>query len=332
MQGYYVAGMYVSGDHLCHANVDVAGFWRNLKSGGRVWVNSFQRNVQGLGTGFRTGLQGKRTHFTKTPGAAAANTIGRSVRSVGNAAGRVAKQAKWIAGVNKTNAKIGYNAGKYGWDRKKLVGNSVVGNASYAVGRASKHISDAANTVKEWGSQQIGKARDFISKLFNPKDNTVGGKIGGFVQKAVSNLKETAGKAITAGKSFMQQVFEAVNSASDWASQNARRAKEFAGTTADNVREGVGKAVDNIRRGTRRQVIDAQTGYNLGRTGQSMRSTNTIGGKIGNLAARAQNTAETTARNARRAVGDAVDTVRDRGQYNYVYVNGVKVKVPKKRK
>lgn len=257
MEAYYVAGIQVGGNRcLSHANVDVKGFWRNIKGGGRVWVQPFQRTVQGMATSvgnyannakravsvnYSLGKAGltpmkPKSIYSKAGYAAGQVTKGANQlkRNVSNAATTVGKKGKWIAGVNKMNAKVGYSAGKYGWDRQKLVGNSLAGNAGYVAGRitrgatkAAENVGRAANTVKEWGSQQLNKAKDFISNLFSSMragkaafnvgaqgHETRGGnaavKAGNLLGRAVSALKQAAPKALQAGQTFMETVFKAV--------------------------------------------------------------------------------------------------------------------------
>ena len=249
MQGYYVAGMYVSGDHLCHANVDVAGFWRNLKSGGRVWVNSFQRNVKGLASnvgkgiskGYRIGSQGKALQFGPTPQRAkndpAYNVgykIGTAALRAGHAAGTATRAistgARNVARTVRADAKnVGKMAGYVGQGVKKGFVAGYRGNeiniaprkegqnrVGYAIGagsiRAGQAIGKAAKTVKEWGGKAIDKAKTFITNLFS-KIGDGAKAIPGLVNKAVTTLKTEAPGALEKGKTFMTQVFEAVNTA-----------------------------------------------------------------------------------------------------------------------
>lgn len=280
MQGYYVAGMYVSGDHLCHANVDVAGFWRNLKKGGRVWVNSFQRNVKGLSNQYNAGVAGlgagmKGHHFgtNKTAGKVG-YAIGSGVRNAGNAISNTASRTARGADQAGKRARSGFEAGRRGWgyetnsiagraghvagraaravsnipdNMREAAGNARFGyqagrkgqkwmmtNTSmkigYAAGNAARHINDAASTAKQWGSEAISKARSFIDRLFSgltaakaafnigaQGKKTPGGnaavKAGNVAGLAISALKSGASEAISAGKTFMQSVFEAVGQA-----------------------------------------------------------------------------------------------------------------------
>ena len=237
MQGYYVAGMYVSGDHLCHANVDVAGFWRNLKSGGRVWVNSFQRNVKGLASnvgkgiskGYRIGSQGKALQFGPTPQRAkndpAYNVgykIGTASVRVGHTAGRVARGARQFGESARTqvrDAGTGFRTALQG--RQMRFTKSAGAKVGYAAGKAAKHISDAASTVIHWGSEQIGKAKTFIEKLFGSRNNGVSSK-----EKPVSSKE----KPVNVGKQFMNRVFESVKTMRD-AGDKARSTLRSAKTT-----------------------------------------------------------------------------------------------------